>query len=100
MPLTPAEYYRILCEHHVHDFSHRQLQVGALLAANYTEREIALELCIADATVARHATELQHKIFDGIELAPSRCGTVSYVHAHRPCCTRACWEMLEKNQFF
>lgn len=88
-----------LRDHHVYDFSRRQLQVGALLAIGYTEKQIAETLGIARPTVARHVAEFQRKIFDGLELAPSRSGAISFVHDHRDCCTRACWEMIENNQF-
>jgi hypothetical protein len=43
--------------------------------------------------------QAMRKIFDTLPIDPTHTGAATYTSEHATCCTRACVEMLENDQF-
>jgi DNA-binding CsgD family transcriptional regulator len=96
-PAAIQPLMRSLC---VHGLTRRQFQILGACALGYTSEEIAEGLVISRPTVFRHIEILQARIFDTVDIVPSRHLLATWTYAQRDCCARPVWQMIENHQLF
>ena len=98
--LQPNELFAILDLRHVHFLSELEMRCLAALEVGYTTNETAESLGVTDATVRRHLADIEHKVFDLTDVAPSRGKLATWVRRPFACCAQNAREMIENDRIF
>jgi hypothetical protein len=88
---------RSLC---VHGITRRQFQILGACALGYSTEEIAAGLVISRPTVFRHIEILEVRIFQSVDIVPSRHLLAAWTYVQSECCARPAWKMIENHQLF
>ena len=87
MPLEPWQTgLDEIRRHHVHSLAEADKRLLGYLRAGLTDAETARELVEAESSVRRQIADLEHRVFDFLDVQPTRVRLTLVAVEHERCC--------------
>jgi len=74
--------------HHVHNLAEPEKRLLAYVRAGLSDAEIAEEVVEAESSVRRQLANLEHRIFDFMDVPPTRVRLTLFAVEHERCCLK------------